>query len=99
MAWNWDLPRALSGCDWLSTEWDRKSCYGGAIMENAVASSPNSHHTSVRALENTGDDHGSATAGAGGHSHGAMDGEMNMEAPTFKMRDSTDALWPVQHPG
>src|SRR5690606_31509421 len=22
MAWNWDLPRALGGCDWLSTAWD-----------------------------------------------------------------------------
>ena len=31
-----DLPRALEGCDLLMDEWDRKSCYGGAFMENVV---------------------------------------------------------------
>jgi hypothetical protein len=92
MAWNWDLPRALGGCDWLTSEWDRRSCYGGAIMENAVASSPGGHHTAARALENTGDDHGAASAAA--HDHAAGDGEMAMSAMPFKMRDSTDALYP-----
>ncbi|HRP07169.1 MAG TPA: hypothetical protein PLL69_01660 [Gemmatimonadales bacterium] len=85
MAWNWDLPRALAGCDWLPSTWDQDSCYGGAIMENSVASMPGGHHTSVRALEATGDDHGH-----GGHGgHGA-----SSEPITFKMRDSTDALYP-----
>lgn len=83
MAWNWDLPRALGGCDWLATAWDRDSCYGGAIMENAVASAPGGHHTAARALDATGDD------------HGHMDhGGMATAAPPFKMRDSTDALYP-----
>ena len=31
-----DLPKALGGCDLLVEEWDRKSCYGGAFMENVV---------------------------------------------------------------
>lgn len=83
MAWNWDLPRALGGCDWLGSAWDRDSCYGGAIMENAVASAPGGHHTAVRALEATGDDHGHA-------GHGAM----AEGPPAFRMRDSTDALYP-----
>ncbi len=94
MAWNWDLPRALGGCDWLASEWDRRSCYGGAIMENAVASAPGGHHTAARALENTGDDHGAASAGAMDHSHPGADGAMAMEPIAFKMRDSTDALYP-----
>lgn len=83
MAWNWDLPKALAGCDWLVSSWDRDSCYGGAIMENAVASAPGGHHTSVRALEATSEDH--AHAGHGAPAAGP---------PTFKMRDSTDALYP-----
>lgn len=38
-----DLPRALTSCDLLRTEWDRESCYGGAFMENVVnATAP--HH-------------------------------------------------------
>lgn len=85
MAWNWDLPRALRGCDWMPTTWDRESCYGGAIMENAVASQPGGHHTAVRALEQTGDDHGQMME------HG---GHMMSGPPAFKMRDSTDALYP-----
>ncbi|HRX17753.1 MAG: hypothetical protein AB7N73_13135 [Gemmatimonadales bacterium] len=88
MAWNWDLPRALGGCDWLSTAWDRDSCYGGAIMENAVASSPGGHHTAKRALEQTGDDHG-MHMDHGDHATGA-----DMGGTPFKMRDSTDALYP-----
>jgi len=87
MAWNWDLPRALGGCDWLHGSWDQESCYGGAIMENAVASAPGGHHTAVRALEQTGDDHGMAM---GPDDHGAM----SAMPPPFRMRDSTDVLYP-----
>jgi hypothetical protein len=85
MAWNWELPKALAGCDWLPSTWDRDSCYGGAIMENTVVSQPGGHHTSVRALEATTDDHG----GHGNHGAAPATGP-----PTFKMRDSTDALYP-----
>lgn len=31
-----DLPKALAGCDLLGDDWDRRSCYGGAFMENIV---------------------------------------------------------------
>lgn len=87
MALNWELPAALSRCDWLASGWDRESCYGGAFMENAIASMPGGHHVSVRALEKSSAD-------------GAMDHSMHMgHAPalgaiTFKMRDSSDALYP-----
>ncbi|HET9134872.1 MAG TPA: hypothetical protein VFN90_11240 [Gemmatimonadales bacterium] len=80
MAWNWDLPKALRGCDWLPGSWDRESCYGGAFMENAVASMPGGHHTSVTALAaTTTDDHG--------HQHGPG-------TPTFPMRDPANPLHP-----
>ncbi len=84
MAWNWDLPRALSGCDWLPSDWDRESCYGGAFMENAVASASDGHHTSVRALEADAEPANAHAA----HQHGPP-----ADAP-FMMRDSTDALYP-----
>lgn len=91
MAWNWDLPKALAGCDWLHLDWDRQSCYGGAIMENAVASMPGGHHTSVRALAAAHDEQGAGghgDHGAAGHSHGPT-GEI-----TFRMRDPDDPLYP-----
>jgi hypothetical protein len=87
MAWNWDLPRALGGCDWLHGAWDQESCYGGAIMENAVASMPGGHHTAKRALENSSAEHGMAM------DHGDH-GDHGTAAPPFRMRDSTDALYP-----
>ncbi len=87
MALNWDLPAALTRCDWLENGWDRESCYGGAFMENAVASMPGGHHVSVRALEQ------SSAAPAADHSaHGGHAPPLG--AITFKMRDSTDALYP-----
>ena len=93
MAWNWELPRALRGCDWLHSSWDRYSCYGGAFMENAVASMPGGHHMSVHAL--------SATAPGGDTSMGSGDmagmGHDHMPDPakiTFKMRDPADPLYP-----
>lgn len=91
MAWNWELPRALKGCDWLHSSWDRYSCYGGVFMENAVASMPGGHHTSAHALAET--DSGASDDGMAG-----MPGMKHMMPDpskiTFKMRDSTDALYP-----
>jgi len=84
MIWNWDLLRALQGCDWLTTGWDRQSCYGGAFMENAVASMPNGHHASARVLADQGGE-----ADHSGHSE-----HLDPAAITFKMRDSADALYP-----
>jgi hypothetical protein len=31
-----DLFKALTHCDFLRTDWDRRSCYGGAFMENII---------------------------------------------------------------
>ncbi len=94
MAWNWDLPKALKGCDWLGTSWDRYSCYGGVFMENAVASMPGAHHhTAVRALSATTPMNDSAMAR---HDMAAMEhsGSPDPTKITFKMRDSVDALYP-----
>ena len=94
MAWNWDLPKALKGCDWLRTSWDRYSCYGGVFMENAVASMPGAHHhTAVRALSATTPMNDSAMAG---HDMAGMEhsGSPDPTKITFKMRDSVDALYP-----
>lgn len=52
-----DLPRALRGCDLLTEEWDRHSCYGGAFMENVVHAIHPHHptpHAKHVALNQTG---------------------------------------------
>jgi hypothetical protein len=36
MFYNHSLPKALAACDFLLEDWDRRSCYGGAFMENVV---------------------------------------------------------------
>ena len=80
MSWNWDLPRALAGCDWLESAWDREGCYGGAFMENAVASIPGGHHAVARMIASEPQGH-SAHGGQGAVS-------------SFRMRDSADVLYP-----
>lgn len=95
MVWNWDLPRVLTGCDWLASDWDRQGCYGGAFMENGMASMPGGHHTPARAIEAVqgkaappgGESEHAEHAGHGGHMS-------DRGAITFKMRDSTDLLYP-----
>lgn len=94
MVWNWDLPKALTGCDWLVSSWDRESCYGGAFMENAVAAATGAHHTSAHALQTAAKD-----TPAAGHDMAAMKDGEHQHTPdtktiTFKMLDSTDALYP-----
>jgi hypothetical protein len=91
MAWNWELPKALKGCDWLKTKWDQNSCYGGVFMENAVASMPGGHHhTAVHALSAARGD--TSIAGMPGMEH--QSGSPDPTRITFKMRDSADALYP-----
>ncbi len=34
------LPRALGTCDGLADDWERRSCYGGAFMENVMSIRP-----------------------------------------------------------
>lgn len=81
MAWDWDLPHALKGCDWLHTVWDRSSCYGGVFMENAIESMPGGQHMAMDAL----------MASDSGMAGMAMP---DIHKATFKMRDSVDALYP-----
>jgi hypothetical protein len=94
MAWNWELPKALKGCDWLRTNWDRYSCYGGVFMENAVASMPGGHHhTAVHALAAAaGGDTSTTMADMPGMEHHS--GSPDPTKITFKMRDPADALYP-----
>lgn len=97
MAWNWDLPHALKGCDWLKDDWDRSSCYGGAFMENAVASAPGGHHMtmSIHALAASDSmSSGMKDMPEMEHQHGP-----DLAKVTYKMRDSVDALYPCDAVG
>ncbi len=91
MAWNWELPRALQGCDWMPVQWDRESCYGGAFMEYAVAALAD--HAAARLRRELapggGEDHAAHGGGGGGGGH-----HMDPSSATFRMRDSTDLLYP-----
>ena len=94
---NWDLPKALTQCDWLPSLWDRSSCYGGAFMENAVASMPGGHHTATHVLATEKAlDSGKVTAMGDDHDMPGMTMPRtpSLKAITFKMRDSTDPLYP-----
>lgn len=93
MIWNWELPKALAGCDWLTDGWDRESCYGGAFMENAVAAQPS--HAPADLLAERGDGAGGGgndghEAHGGGHGHGGLD----LTKVTFKLRDTTELHYP-----
>ncbi|MEK6596856.1 MAG: hypothetical protein AABY91_00885, partial [Gemmatimonadota bacterium] len=60
MALNWDLPRAMSSCDWLPSPWDREACYGGAFMEFIVAGRGQAHHPAKKlaAADPAAEEHG-----------------------------------------
>lgn len=92
MSYAHDLPRALESCDLLTDEWDRRSCYGGAFMENIVnATVP--HHPATAIAHQA---HGEGTAGAataGGHGAGHAP-EAAGTRPAFKPLDPDDPLYP-----
>ena len=78
MIYGHDLPKALAGCDYLNDDWDRRSCYGGAFMENIVnATMP--HHPAH---------------GLGLHSAMAMEGMDHRAEEHFKAIDPKDPLYP-----
>ena len=53
MIYGHDLPVALEACDHLSSNWDQRSCYGGAFMENIMnATAP--HHMVDDMMAETG---------------------------------------------
>ncbi len=78
MIYGHDLPKALAGCDYLQDGWDRRSCYGGAFMENIVnVTMP--HHPSH---------------GLGDHAGMNMPGMKEAAASHFKAIDPADPLYP-----
>ena len=64
------LPKALEGCDFLTNDWNRQSCYGGAFMENVV-NATHPHHPASDLV-------GEGDEGA----DGAMDGGAMADAAT-----------------
>jgi hypothetical protein len=86
MLYNHDLPRGLGGCDLLAEDWDRRSCYSGAFMENIVnVQMP--HHPASELAHNSSSDHGSMEGMEG------MEG-MSHAAPAFNPIDPADPLYP-----
>jgi len=65
MLYGHDLPMALDGCDFLTTDWNRQSCYGGGFMEN-IMNATNPHHMVAEAT-------GAETAPAGQEGGAAAD--------------------------
>jgi hypothetical protein len=90
------LPKALRGCDWLGTVWDRESCYGGAFMEFILAGRGQSHHPHMRKWAKSSDDHGGhGDHGGGEHAEHQMAAQpANTAADSFKTRDRKDPLFP-----
>lgn len=80
MVYNHDLPKSLKGCDYLTDNWDRRSCYGGVFMENIVNVTMPKHPS-----------HGMES---NAESHADMPGmDRHAEAP-FKAIDPADPLYP-----
>ena len=64
------LPKALEGCDFLTNDWNRQSCYGGAFMENVVnATDP--HHPASDLVPGEWED-GRLEEGSRAHGHAAL---------------------------
>jgi hypothetical protein len=88
MLYKHDLKQGLEGCDLLTDEWDRHSCYGGAFMENIV-NVTNPHHPASALAHG---DHGSGDASS---EHAGHDmGETKAAAPPFKAVDPNDQQYP-----
>lgn len=89
MLYSHDLPRGLAGCDMLSDDWDRHSCYSGAFMENIVnVQMP--HHPASQLAHHEKGDHDSMEGMAGME---GMEGMVHSTA-SFKPLDSADPLYP-----
>ncbi|MEO5579010.1 MAG: hypothetical protein ABIR58_00010 [Gemmatimonadaceae bacterium] len=76
-----DLPKALTGCDFFSEDWDRHSCYGGAFMENIVNATMPEHPS--HGLKSHDERSGTDMAG--------MDHDAK---PKFRALDPGDLLYP-----
>jgi hypothetical protein len=84
MRYQHDLPRGLAGCDLLADGWDRESCYGGAFMENVIAT--DEHHMPMRIT--------ASNASEKPMDHSAMAHEHGTPAPEFKRIDPDDPQYP-----
>ena len=78
MIYDHDLPKALAGCDLLNDDWDRRSCYGGAFMENIVNATMPNH----------------PAHGLGHHAAMPMEGMDHGSMERFKAIDPKDPLYP-----
>jgi hypothetical protein len=87
------LPKALRGCDWLGSAWDRESCYGGAFMEFILAGRGQSHHPHTRKWAPPADS-GASHGEHADHADHAMAPSENTAADTFKIRNRADPLYP-----
>jgi hypothetical protein len=83
MIYGHDLPKALAGCDLLSDDWDRQSCYGGAFMENIV-NVTNPHHPAHGMAEHA--DHSEMDMAGMNHDHETKS--------AFKAMDPKDPQYP-----
>lgn len=109
MFYRHDLPRALGACDYLEAAWDRKSCYGGAFMENIMTvTSP--HHPATELAEGEGASESGASRGgeepgdagaAEAHDHpteahdaAAENDDPYVTASGWKALDPEDPLYP-----
>lgn len=82
MYYGHDVPQALANCDYMTGDWDRRSCYAGVFMENIVnAQKP---HPAEHASGHEGMHHETASGG-------------KTPAPAkkpFKALDPADPLYP-----
>ncbi len=88
MAFNHDLPKGLAGCDFLEGGWDREVCYGGAFMENVIAT--DTHHMPVRAASATASDSSDDHGDHGDHAAP----EPEPAAPAFPRINPADPYYP-----
>lgn len=80
MYYGHDVPQALANCDFMTGDWDRRSCYAGVFMENIVnAQKP---HPEEHMAGHEGMDHGPAGGGAA------------PAKKPFKALDPADHLYP-----
>jgi len=80
MYYGHDVAKALANCDYMTGDWDRRSCYGGVFMENIVNAQkphPEEHR-----------------AGHEGMHHEPADGGSAPVTKPFKALDPADHLYP-----
>ena len=96
------LLMALDGCDLLTTDWNRNSCYGGAFMENVVNAVAPHHPAAALVSSGTASEDGAGEGteasdhGADAHDHGvmAMAGGMAEGVEPFEPLRADDPHYP-----